>query len=318
MNNTYTIITSDTASDLVRRVLQNLCNNPEVTTVGPRGMATRELRWCHYELTDVTRCATWLPGRGLNYPFMFAEFLWMFSGRDDLEMIKYYNEAIAKFSDDGLLLYGAYGPRWRMQVNGAIERLRKDGDTRQAVICTWRPDYQWENTDDDGDYYRASKDVPCTLTMQYLLREGKLECGVVMRSSDAWLGLPYDIFCFSMLQRAIAAEIGVYPGPLSLFIGSSHLYDRDLEKARTVLDYVRRTVGNRDVFIPGPASIALDHVMLAECLIREGEFISDPHAIPDGWGPLLSMLEYRRHRDWRRVHPTINALVEPSVPPVRP
>jgi thymidylate synthase len=60
---------------------------------------------------------------------------------------------------------------------------------------------------------------------------------VSMRSSDVWLGLPYDIFNFSMVAKLIQLELrrrghADYPlGVLTIFAGSSHLYKKDIEKA---------------------------------------------------------------------------------------
>lgn len=95
-----------------------------------------------------------------------------------------------------------------------IEILKRKPDSRQAVVQLF-----------DADDLSRTKDVPCTCTLQFLLRGGRLELVVHMRSNDAFLGLPHDLFAFTMLQelvaRSLAAELGTY----SHFVGSLHLYD---------------------------------------------------------------------------------------------
>ena len=50
------------------------------------------------------------------------------------------------------------------------------------------------------------KDIPCTVSLQFLIRENKLHLFVNMRSNDVFLGLPHDIFCFTMIQEIIANQ----------------------------------------------------------------------------------------------------------------
>jgi hypothetical protein len=158
--------------------------------------------------------------RKLGYRFMAAEAWWILSGRNDVESIRKYSPHIASFSDDGKFFHGAYGPKILDQLTYVIDSLQKDADTRQAVLSIWR-----ENP-------RVSRDVPCTISAQWLIRDGKLHCIDTMRSSDAWLGWPYDVFNFSCLSAYILLMLrerasffnSVRLGCLSLVAGSSHLY----------------------------------------------------------------------------------------------
>lgn len=305
MNTSPVGFTASTASQLVRLVLGHLVDEGGVwDPVAPRGLPTREVRNAVYCLLDPTRCATWLPERKLNYQFMVAEFLWIFCGRDDVAMIGYYNENIKKFSDDGATFFGAYGPRWRGQIAGVLANLRGDDTSRQAVVTYWRPEVYWNQGPDGiggggrGRPYPTTRDVPCTLTTQYLWRLGQLEAITTMRSSDAWLGLPYDIYNQAMLQRALAAELGVRAGPLTLHIGSSHLYERDLARAREVLAGPPASP-LEEFAIPGPPGLSMNMIMAAEEFQRNDELLADGQL--DQWQEMLSCLAYRKHRNVSRV-----------------
>jgi thymidylate synthase len=79
----------------------------------------------------------------------------------------------------------------------------------------------------DGDLTHKG-DKPCTLSLQFLLRDDKLQLSVMMRSQDIILGTPYDIFMFSELQRTVARLLDVDAGKYVHHVGSCHFYVRDL------------------------------------------------------------------------------------------
>lgn len=197
--------------DTVGRILSN------GVEVAPRGMPTLELQH-HTFVCDMNDPVVRSPSRALSYRFMAAEALWILSGDDTVAGIAPYNSHIAKFSDDGVAFFGAYGPRVIDQLGYVIKALVDDRDTRQAVLTTWRQNPP------------KTKDVPCTVAMTFMIRNNELNCHVFMRSSDAWLGLPYDAFNFSMIAAVVACDYnrqcphGVQLGTLYLTAASSHLY----------------------------------------------------------------------------------------------
>jgi thymidylate synthase len=152
---------------------------------------------------------------------MAAEAFWILSGDDRVESISQFNARIAEFSDDGKTFFGAYGPKIMTQLPYVVAKLREDDLSRQAVLTIWR------------ECPPPTKDVPCTVAISFTLRDGKLNTHVFMRSSDLWLGLPYDVFNFSMLGHLVCANLNsqtadpdvAEPGTLHLTAVSSHLYE---------------------------------------------------------------------------------------------
>ena len=57
------------------------------------------------------------PSRDANPFFHLFEALWMLAGKNDLEYVSRFNSRMKDFSDDGKILNGAYGHRWR-EVGG--------------------------------------------------------------------------------------------------------------------------------------------------------------------------------------------------------
>lgn len=190
--------------------------------VAPRGLETVEQISVSFTVEDLRQNVLVHPVRDLNYRFMVAEWFWIILGSNDLKLLTRFNSRMAQFSDDGRILTGAYGPRIAQQWDWAIEQLRRSPDTRQSVITVWTPTP------------KPSKDIPCTVSLQFLLRE-RLHLVATMRSSDTWLGLPYDFFTFSQLANEAAGLLGVPRGSLTMQLGSSHLYKDQLALAESCL-----------------------------------------------------------------------------------
>jgi thymidylate synthase len=218
------MITANNICEAWIRLLREVMENGE--ECAPRGKKIVELLHTQVTITDLRNNILTHPLRDLNFRFMIGEWIWIQSGRRDVAWIEKYNKQIAQFSDDGITFRGAYGPRLAMQVPTLLNLLRKDADTRQAVVRIFN----------DVDLSRATKDVPCTLSLQLLLRQGKLHSVMTMRSNDLWLGFPYDAFNFSQLTNSIAGELGVETGSFTLQAGSSHLYEQDWDKVQEVLE----------------------------------------------------------------------------------
>lgn len=192
--------------------------------VNPRGMKTLELLHSTVRMS-MSHPVVLTPERKLSYKFLAGEALWILEGDDRVETIARYNANIAQFSDDGVKFFGAYGPKIASQFAYVTGKLLEDRDSRQAVLTIWR-----ENPP-------QTKDFPCTVAMAFSIRDDYLHSHVFMRSSDAWLGLPYDVFNFTMVAAKVACHYNVLRdirkhapirlGWLHLTMASSHLYERN-------------------------------------------------------------------------------------------
>ncbi|RYH39567.1 MAG: hypothetical protein EON54_18795 [Alcaligenaceae bacterium] len=89
---------------------------------------------------------------------------------------------------------------------------------------------------DRRDTISYHRDIPCTCTMQFVIRNRRLHMLTSMRSNDAWLGLPHDVFAFTMIQELVARSVGVELGEYRHSVGSLHLYERDEKKAIRYLE----------------------------------------------------------------------------------
>ena len=220
----------------------HLVNNTWVNTLrhlikdgqqtAPRSMACRELLGFQ-TIVDMNMPVMSIAARKLSYKFMAAEAAWILSGDNRVSTIRKNAPKIADYSDDGITFHGAYGPKVIDQIPYIAKTLAKDYETRQAVINIWR-----ERPED-------TKDVPCTVSLQFMIRNNRLHCFDTMRSSDIWLGWPYDVFNMSMISRYVllylksidmsAVEDDIELGKLYLTAGSLHLYEKNVKKAFEII-----------------------------------------------------------------------------------
>lgn len=159
--------------------------------------------------------------RDANPFFHLMESLWMLAGRDDAEWISQFSSNIGQFAEDDGHFHGAYGHRWRyrfnidqLQVVGNM--LRRNPDTRRAVLSMWNP------LDDIG---AEKRDIPCNTHIYFKIREGKLNMTVCCRSNDIiWGAYGANAVHFSVLQEYLAAGIGCDIGTYTHVSDSYHYY----------------------------------------------------------------------------------------------
>lgn len=253
--------------------------------VSPRGMKTREILNVTLEVTDGLNNIFVNDIRDLNYRFMVAEWLWIQGGLNDVETLATYNSVMRQFSDDQLILSGAYGPRLWGQWPYILETLRKPS-SRQAVATIWTPNPP------------ESKDVPCTISLQWFVRDGKLHTTVNMRSSDVWLGLPYDFFTFSQLSNTVASQLMIPMGSVTMNLGSSHLYETNREAAISAwYEGSMESVRSPQILPTLPPSKEQIKTMLDRTYLRYGTPIDiNGVEIPQPWSSYaMSLFESKQH-----------------------
>lgn len=190
--------------------------------VSPRGQQTLELRNVTIEILNPRKSAPLGVNRKLPTKIVAAEAIQLLAGVSDLRQLDAAsNGNFTRFSDDGVVLSGAYGPRTHSQLANVVRTLRDDPDSRQAGATIWHG----HETDN------PSKDVPCTLNLFFSIRNKKLEMSTYMRSNDVWLGSAIDFPVFCQVQSSVAWALGVEIGSYTHTAVSLHIYEQDIEAA---------------------------------------------------------------------------------------
>jgi len=163
--------------------------------------------------------------------YLLAELVWYFSHENSTKFIGYFADLWNHISDDGKIANSAYGyiihEKYGFdQIEKMIALLKKDPLSRRAVININAPNENVINT----------KDEICTIALQLLIRDGKLNMTGIMRSNDIWYGTPYDVVYFTAIQQYIAFMLDIKAGTYTHFVTSLHVYNKDIPKLNQVLD----------------------------------------------------------------------------------
>lgn len=194
--------------------------------VSPRGQLTKEVRGFTLRLADPTDSLLNSKVRPQFSPgIAAAEAAQLIGGVSDPALMVRIAPSFANFQNGGAFL-GAYGPRIRTQLPQLINVLKKDESSRQALLQIWRPQ--------DDLWADGAKDIPCTTSLQFLIRNSKLNLHTYMRSNDVWWGLSYDAFQFTQLQQTVANVLSIEVGEYVHTAGSMHIYERDFAKIDSI------------------------------------------------------------------------------------
>ena len=192
-----------TLDDLLRKIFEKLLNEGE--QVDPTRGPNVEIVGAALELTNPRARLSRTETRRKVVSGL-GELCWYLRGTNDAEPILYYVQQYAENVEDDGTVHGGYGPRLfgsadQNQFQNIVDHLRRSPNSRRAVIQLF------DRTDIYGE--KRYGDVPCTCTLQLFIRSDHLHLVVNMRSNDAYLGLPHDIFVFTMLQEFAARELDI-------------------------------------------------------------------------------------------------------------
>lgn len=224
VSNTY-----ETLDDLMHDVLKDLLDQP-ITVNASRGNSS-EVIGTTLNLSNPRARLSRSENRGTIFSAL-GEFLWYLSGTNELQFITHYIKKYEEETEDNLTVHGGYGPRLFNyqnncnQVDNVIQLLRNRPSSRKAVIQLLDP----------RDLAENHKEFPCTCTLQFFIRSEKIHMHTTMRSNDAFMGLPHDIFAFTMLQELIAKTLNKGVGHYYHSVGSLHLYDDKFKRAQQYVD----------------------------------------------------------------------------------
>jgi thymidylate synthase len=111
------------------------------------------------------------------------------------------------------------------QIKYVIEELQKDNNSRRAVLSAWNPV--------DLDKMALP---PCHILYVFYKNKDGLSCHMTMRSSDLFLGLPFNIASTALLTHILAKVLHIKPNEVSLSLCDAHIYEEHVEKVNIQLE----------------------------------------------------------------------------------
>jgi thymidylate synthase len=300
-------LVADTLDDLLRSVF------PKVLRRGQRVKASKgwnkELSGVVLELRNPLARLSRTETKGTVFSCL-GETLWYLAKSNQLAFIKYYINIYGRFAESDGTVNGAYGPRlfgMRAKVNqidNVIKLLRKKPSSRQAVVQLFNAE----------DLLKDYNDIPCTCTMQFFARKGSLNAVVHMRSNDAFLGLPHDVFAFTFIQELIARSLELKLGTYKHMVGSLHIYDVDKEKVRKYLKEAYQSRISMPRMPPGDPWTNLKKLLKVEAQIRQGNQVHvDRYKVPSYWADLMRLLQVFALNKARKSTRTVKSKMASSV-----
>ena len=213
------VIKGKTISDVYGKLIEKL------KKLEPIDNGTREIENCILQVKEPRLWDLTFPYREISEKYANAELKWYWSADNRCETIGQYAKMWLRLTDDGVTNNSAYGyilfkKYGKNQLEEVINELKKNKDSRRAVLNISDPTIDRINT----------KDMQCTIAVQFTQREGKLNTTVYMRSNDVYFGLPYDYIFFMSLAYYAAYQLNLGIGTYTHVATSMHMYNRDYDK----------------------------------------------------------------------------------------
>ena len=298
--------------EVIVKTYQKLLKEGQV--VSPRNKETRELENVCLVIENPRDRVPFIKHRNANIFALLAETLWTLAGRDDLKFINHYLKRLSDFSEDKIVVSGAYGPRirqWdagedlfylydRLLPNVEVDQLKNiynilsnDPDSRRAVICIYNPKYDYDN---------ERMDIPCVNWMQFRVRENKLNLSVVSRSMDSVWGSAVNIFEWTILLEILSNWLNLEVGEYCHYVGSLHIYDYHYKKAERMVEHFE------NVALESPLEIDITQDLFdseLEILFQKEEYSrrtgqnDDSLVLKSQWLQYIDTL-FLAHNNWKK------------------
>jgi len=162
--------------------------------------------------------------RNWKYDYAEAEWQWYLTENRNINVLgDIYGkipEIWKRMADNFDNVNSNYGWQWSRenQIAHVVWLLKNNKDTRQAAISIY----------DAKEHETYKNDTPCTYAVQFTIIHDRLDMCVTMRSNDLWYGFCNDQYCFSMLQKMVADQVGIEPGVYYHFAHNMHLYNNKI------------------------------------------------------------------------------------------
>lgn len=207
--------------------------------ISPRGLKVKEALLTIFSINPNFPCIDF-KSRNFNYKYFAAEVAWYLLKSNDITFISKFSNFWNNITNpDGKTINSNYGrllftknpETGTSQIAWAVNSLRKDKNSRQAIAYLGNPSFQFE----------GNKDFVCTQYINFFIRDNKLHMKVQMRSNDIFYGLSYDAPWFSLVHQNTYLELKEqYPelqlGQYFHFSDNSHFYERHFDLAKNILD----------------------------------------------------------------------------------
>ncbi|MCG7281949.1 thymidylate synthase [Chryseobacterium taklimakanense] len=215
--------------DLLQHILDNGTDKTDRTGTGTRSVFGYQLRY------DLSKGFPLVTTKKVHLKSIIYELLWFLKGDTN---VKYLNDQEVtiwdEWKDENGDLGPVYGAQWRSwrgadgkiidQISEVIDQIKKNPDSRRLIVSAW-------NVAEIPNMALA----PCHAMFQFYVADGKLSLQLYQRSADVFLGVPFNIASYALLQMMVAQVCGLELGDFVHTFGDVHIYNNHFDQVKKQL-----------------------------------------------------------------------------------
>lgn len=228
--------------ELLEDILQNGEVKGDRTGTGTTSVFGRQIRH------NLANGFPLLTTKRLHFKSIANELIWFLSGNTNIAWlnengVSIWNEWATPEGELGPV-YGKQWTAWPTRDGGSINQidyvvntLKTNPNSRRILFHGWNPEYLPDES--RSPVQNAENGLmalpPCHLLYQFYVANGKLSSQLYIRSSDSFLGLPYNIASLALLTHMLAQQCDLIPHEIVVSIGDLHAYANHMEQIQLQL-----------------------------------------------------------------------------------
>ena len=222
--------------ELMRHIREQGTSKADRTGTGTLSIFGAQLRF------DLSQGFPLLTTKKVHLKSIIHELLWFLSGDTNTKYLKDNGVTIwDEWANDKGDLGPVYGYQWRSwptpdgshidQITNVIKEIQENPNSRRLIVSAWNV----------GEIDKMAL-APCHAFFQFYVADGKLSCQLYQRSADLFLGVPFNIASYALLNMMVAHVCGLQVGDFVHTFGDCHLYMNHLEQADEQLSRAPRAL----------------------------------------------------------------------------
>ncbi|MBT4826064.1 MAG: thymidylate synthase [Bacteroidetes bacterium] len=220
--------------DLVKFIQDHGVSKTDRTGTGTKSVFGYQMRF------DLAEGFPLVTTKKIHVKSVIHELLWFLKGDTNINYltkngVRIWNE----WADEKGDLGPVYGHQWRNwndegidQIKAVIETLKTNPDSRRMLVSAWNPSVMPDTSVSFSENVANHKAAlpPCHAFFQFYVADGKLSCQLYQRSADLFLGVPFNIASYALLNLMVAQVCGLKPGTFVHTFGDVHIYSNHREQ----------------------------------------------------------------------------------------
>ena len=226
--------------ELLTDVLENGAVKGDRTGTGTISVFGRQFRH------DLSKGFPLLTTKKLHFKSIVNELIWFLGGDTNVKWlnengVKIWNEWATEEGDLGPV-YGKQWTAWPTKDGGTINQidyvvnaLKTNPNSRRILFHGWNVEYLPDEKVSPQENARQGKMAlpPCHLLYQFYVVDNKLSAHLFIRSSDSFLGLPYNTASLACLTHMLAQQCDLDVGEIVISLSDVHIYSNHMEQVKT-------------------------------------------------------------------------------------